>query len=124
MIPFAFIAPILPGQLEAWRRFNQETVGPWGEAHARVNEEAGVTVERAWLQQTPMGDFAIVYIEAEDPARIFEVLGTRLQAGDPYATWFSERVQTLHGLDLSEPMGDPPTTLEIDWRAERQPEGI
>jgi hypothetical protein len=121
MIPFAFMAPILPGQLETWRRFNQETLGTWGEAHARTNERAGITVERAWLQQTPMGDFAIIYMEAEDPSRIFEQLAT---SNDPYAAWFSEQVLAIHGLDLSQPAAGLPSTLEMDWRAQPQQEAV
>jgi hypothetical protein len=113
MVQIAFAAPILPGKLEAWRRFNQETLTTWAEGHDAANARAGVTVERTWLQQTPEGDFALIYIECEDPALLFGNLGAN---DDAYTRWFRGQVLELHGLDLAAPADGPISTLEFDWR--------
>jgi hypothetical protein len=114
MAAIAFVAPILPGKLEAWRRFNQETLGRWREAHDAANQRDGITRERAWLQQTPEGDMAIISLEVDDPERMFQSMAT---ANSPYDTWFRQQVLEIHGLDLAAPSNEPLSVLEFDWRA-------
>ena len=114
MAPVAFVAPILPGKLEAWRRFNQETLGHWRSEHDAANRRYGVTRELAWLQQTPDGDLAIIYLEVADPERMFQGLGT---ADTPYEVWFRQQVLEIHGLDLAAPSEGPISLLEFDWQA-------
>ncbi len=116
MITISFASPILPGQLEAWHRFNQETLGTWRAEHDALNVRCGVTRELAWLQQTPECDLAIVYLEMDDPALLFAELAT---AGHPYAVWFREQALAIHGLDLSDPSAGAPSTLAFDWSAAR-----
>jgi hypothetical protein len=110
----SFASPILPGQLEAWHRFNQETLGTWRAEHDALNRRCGVARELGFLQQTPQGDLVIVYLELEDPARLFSELAT---ADHPYAVWFREQTLALHGLDLADPSAGAPSTLEFNWSA-------
>jgi hypothetical protein len=114
MTALAFAAPILPGKLEAWRRFNQETLGRWRSQHDTANSRSGITRELAWLQQTPDGDLAIIYLETEDPERLFADLAT---SDDPYTTWFRQQVLDIHGLDLAAPSEEPLSALEFDWQS-------
>jgi hypothetical protein len=114
MTAVAFASPILPGKLEAWRRFNQETVGAWAEAHEASNNRLGITQERAWLQQTPEGNLAIIYLEVEDPERLFSGLAT---SSDPYDVWFRQQVLEIHGLDLAQPDDGPMPELAYEWPA-------
>jgi hypothetical protein len=114
MTALAFVAPILPGKLEAWRRFNQETLGRWRSQHDAANSRSGITRELAWLQQTPDGDLAIIYLEVEDPERLFADLAI---SDDPYTAWFRQQVLDIHGLDLAAPSEGPISTLEFDWQS-------
>jgi hypothetical protein len=114
MAAIAFVAPILPGKLEAWRRFNQETLGRWREAHDAANQRDGITRERAWLQQTPEGDMAIISLEVDDPERMFQSMAT---ANSPYDAWFRQQLLEIHGLDLAAPSEGPISLLEFDWQA-------
>jgi steroid delta-isomerase-like uncharacterized protein len=109
-----FAAPILPGKLEAWRRFTQEIQGSRGKEHAESRRGLGMTREVSYLQQTPQGDLAIISFEANDPGRAFLGLAT----GDsPFDRWFREKVLELHGLDLTAPVSGPPSELLVNWSA-------
>jgi hypothetical protein len=114
MVTMAFASPILPGRLEAWYRFNQETLGTWRAEHDALNRRCGVARELAWRQETPQGDLAIIYLELEDPSRLF---GELARSGEPYAIWFREQTLAIHGLDLSDPQAGAPSSLEFDWAA-------
>lgn len=114
MAGVAFVSPILPGKLEAWRRFNQETLGRWASEHDAANRQNGVTRELAWLQQTPDGAMAIVYLEIDDVERLFQAMAS---ADSAYSTWFRQQLLEIHGLDLAAPSNGPLTTLEFDWQA-------
>jgi hypothetical protein len=64
--------------------------------------KAGLTVERVWLQRTPMGDFAVVYWEAKDIGKVFETL---TKSDTPFDKWFREKILIeVHGMDFSKPM--------------------
>lgn len=114
MAKIAFATPILPGKLEAWRRFNQESLGSRLTAHEASRRRLGITRELAWLQQTPEGDIAIVYLEVEDPERAFQELGA---SSDPYDVWFRQQVLEIHGLDLTQPPDGPLPELAFEWQA-------
>lgn len=72
MASYAFVAPILPGKLDAWKQLCAEVSGARKSQHVAARKRAGVTRELVWLQQTPQGDMAIVYWEADDPARAMQ----------------------------------------------------
>lgn len=114
MAKIAFASPILPGKLEAWRRFNQESLGSRLAGHQASRRRLGITRELAWLQQTPEGDMAIVYLEVEDPERAFQELGV---SADPYDVWFRQQVLEIHGLDLAQPPDGPLPELAFEWPA-------
>jgi hypothetical protein len=114
MATISFAAPILPGKLEAWRRFNQETLGSRFKEYQASRQRLGITKELSWLQQTPAGDLAIVYIELKDPERLF---GEIARSTDPFNVWFRQQVLEIHGLDLAQPSDEPPPQLEFEWQA-------
>ena len=58
-----------------------------------------------------MGDLVIVTLEGDDPARSF---GQMMSATDAFTTWFLERVQAIHGVDLTVPMTESPSELVAD----------
>ena len=99
----AVVFPILPGKTDEWRAFVAELNGPRLTEFTESRRRAGVR-ERTFLQPTPMGDLVIVTLEGEDPARSF---GQMVSATDAFTTWFLERVQAIHGVDLGIPMKSP-----------------
>jgi hypothetical protein len=70
----------------------------------------GITMERAYLQHTPMGDFVTAYIEAEgDVLDVFAKLPSSDLDIDRY---FVKAAKEIHGADLTQPMpGAPPETV-------------
>ena len=102
MAIFQFAAPILPGKLDMWKAFNKEILGPRKDEIEAVMRGAGVTRQVASLQQTPMGDLAVVMIEGDNPAAFMQGMA---QATDDFGTWFKGQVKEIHGMDLE---GPPP----------------
>ncbi len=107
----AFAVPIVPGKEEADRQWLQECAGPRRDEYVRSRERMGVSQEVVWHQQTPQGTLAVVYMELEDPARMFEVTAT---SDDPFDQWFREKAQEIHGTDLSQPAPGGPPQMVFD----------
>lgn len=94
-----FAAPILPGKTDAWKNAIAEVTGARKEAYLQARRSLGVTREVASLQQTPHGDFVVVFIEADDVSNILQKI---IAATDPFHTWFNEAVlKACHGIDGS-----------------------
>jgi hypothetical protein len=70
-------APILPGKLEQWHRFNDEMQGPRREEHAASRREMGMHREVVSLMETPDGQFVSLYHGADDLAKAFPALRRR-----------------------------------------------
>jgi hypothetical protein len=113
MAAFAFIAPILPGKEQADKEHMREAVGPRRQDYAEWRRKLGITREAVWHQQTPQGTVAIVYMEADDPQRALQGLGS---STEPIAQWFRQCILEVHGLDLTQPMPGPLPELVIDER--------
>ena len=105
MPAIAFAVPIVPGKEEADRRYLQEMAGPRRDEYLRARQRLGVRREVVWQQATPQGTLAIVYMEVDDPQRMWAGLAS---SDDPFDQWFRERVlQEVHGLDLRQPPPEP-----------------
>jgi hypothetical protein len=76
-------APILPGKLEAWKKFGEEINGPRRAEHDASRRRLGVTREVASLMQTPQGDFVCVFHEADDLAVVFRGFAESQDPGWP-----------------------------------------
>jgi hypothetical protein len=113
MASLAFGLPILPGQTDAFRRLAQELQGPQRSEMEHLLRRADVTVEHWYLQTTPQGALCIVYLEAADLARAFQVFA----ADDaPFARWYKQQLHALHGIDFNQPLPGPiaEAVLELD----------
>lgn len=53
MAYYAFITPVLPGKIDAWKNYIKEMNGPRNKERSESREKVGLTVERVWLQHTP-----------------------------------------------------------------------
>jgi hypothetical protein len=102
MASTTFAAPILPGKTDAWKAAVAEINGPRKQAYLEARRGLGITKEVASLQQTPHGDFAVVYVEA---ANISGIIQKMMDATDPFNTWFKDAVlKECHGMDASSPL--------------------
>ena len=114
MVAFGSAFPILPGKLEQWTQFSKEMAGPRHSEYVASRKRLGVTREVAYHQQTPQGDLAVVYVEAEDLQKLFAGFAT---SQDPFDVWFVEQVKEIHGVDFRQPPAGPLPEAIVDWRA-------
>ncbi len=104
MAIIAFAFPVLPGKSEKDRSYFQNMVEAHRSEYEASRKRAGITREMTWLQSTPQGDLGIVYLEVENPERMFQVLAT---SQEPFDVQFREYVMDVHGVDLTQPMPGP-----------------
>ena len=111
MASTVFAAPILPGKTDAWKAAISEIAGPRRQEYIQARQNLGITKEVACLQQTPNGDFAVVYIEARDTSKILQDMA---EATDPFNTWLKQAVlQDIHGIGPSQLPPMTETSLNI-----------
>ena len=113
MATYAFVAPIVPGKMEQWRRFVAELKGVRHVAYLDNRKKAGIQREQAFLQKTPQGDFVVVVLETNDPA----AAARGMASSDTFGTWFQKEVQEIHGFSLAEVARHPPNELALDSKA-------
>ena len=80
-------------------------------AHQSSRERHGITRESVRIQQTPGGDMAVVYLEADDPQAAFAGIGSYQE---PFDSWFRDLIRAVHGIDLAQ--GFPPPGQMLDYR--------
>jgi hypothetical protein len=109
-----FTLPILPGKTEAARAFLQELGGPRKQELAACGRSLGIAKETWAIQQTPQGDFFVVYIAGEDLAHAF----TQFAASqDDFDRWQKQGVQEVTGADLNTPPSGPMSEILADTEA-------
>jgi hypothetical protein len=90
--------PILAGKVEAWRRFCQELSGSRRLPYEASRQRLGITRERLALVETKFGSTAVTTLEAPYVA---QSLGQIIASDLPFDIWYRERIQELHGVNLS-----------------------
>ena len=113
MESFAFVFPVLPGKAEQARIFGKEVTGPRASEMDASRRPLGVTREAVWVHETPMGDFGIVLIEAENVAEANKGFAQSTEAFDG---WFKKTLLDFSGVDFNEPIPAMSESL-YDWRA-------
>lgn len=100
MASLAFVFPLTAGKTEEWRYWGEEMLGPRRSEYQAFRRRLNLTVQRMYLQQTPQGDRAIMYLEGDDLQHTFQELRT---SQDSFAVWFRQRAGDLFdGLDLTQ----------------------
>ena len=108
----AFVAPLRPDRTEAtvdalascWR-------GAHREAFRDARRRAGILREATWIQSTPGGALAIVYLEADDLDVAFTLLKN---SAEPFDRWFRDHARHVHGIALEEGFAAPVQVLDFD----------
>lgn len=111
MPALGFVLPILPGKTDddreamtsCWRGHRKE-------AFEASRDRLGITREAVWIQPTPTGDVAVVYVEADDLPTVFKGLAT---SQEPFDRWFRAYVRETHGVALEEEMPPPEQVLDF-----------
>jgi hypothetical protein len=100
MASLAFAFPLKPCKAEEWRCWGGEILGPRRSEYQAFRRRLGLGAHRMYLQHTPQGDTAIMYLEGDDLQRTFQELRT---SQDPFIAWFRQRTKDLlDGLDLTQ----------------------
>ena len=112
MPAIAFAAPLLPGKTEPDRL---AMASCWhGERQAAYEDSrrrAGITKEAVWIQATPAGDLAVVYLQADDLGAAFKLLGS---SDEPFDRWFRDHIRDVHGISLEDGFPPPEQILNLD----------
>ena len=108
-----FVVPLLPGKREVDRGVMRSCWdGERRASHRAARARLGITREAVWIQPTPAGDVAVVYMEADDLPAALEGMAA---SQEPFDRWFREHVRDVHGVDLEQGMAPPEQIL--DYRA-------
>jgi len=111
MTEFVFAIPIMHGKEEVDRQTRDEMAGARRDEYAAALKDAGITRQAVWHQQMPDGGtLAIVYIEGTDP----DAHQRFVSSDADISRWFVQRMQEVHGRDVSEP--PLPVELILDFR--------
>ena len=112
MAALAFVVSIFPGKQEAWRRFYQALEGSRRHQYDEFHRRLRISKELVWLAETPEGDMAIVYLEADHPDRMIpELAGSNL----PFDCWFKEQLLELYGLHVQKHQAQQLNELVFAW---------
>ncbi len=99
--------PVLPGKsADATLIADEFRARP--REYEQSRRRAGITLERAYLQETPIGSFVVAYIEA---IADFATVSRMAQSGLDIDRFFVKTVKEIHGIDLSRPQSAPPETV-------------
>jgi hypothetical protein len=91
--------PIAPGKTAAWQSALEELVGPRYAEYEASRTRFGLTSQTTFLQQTPMGDFAVIHLTGPDVHKSFHAMSSSQDAWD--VKW-RELTMDLHGVDFAQ----------------------
>lgn len=114
MAIFCAMFPILPGKTERVKEIGAGLSGEHAQEFDKSQKNLNVPVESWHLQQTPMGDFLLVYLECEDVGQMF---GSFAQGQSPSDTFLKDGIKECTGVDLNQPMPGMPSFPILDYRA-------
>ncbi len=97
MPAMTFVAPLLPGKEEEWRRFVQEVVEERLPEYEQLRQRLGIRNESVWLARTNLGETVIAYMEVETLEWVASALTT---SEVPFDVWLKERLLEFHGHTL------------------------
>lgn len=105
--------PVLSGKTETDVRRIGEHFNEDPQGYAESRRRSGVTLERAYLQTTPMGSFVVAYLEGDKP--LAEMLAAPAQSDLEIDRYFVQAVKEIHGVDLTQAPTGPAPELLGEW---------
>ena len=103
------VYPLLPGASDTDARRIADRLREQPAEYVQSRRRLGVTLERAYLQHTPMGNAVVAYLESDgDFASVSKAL---IDSDLPIDRFFIESVLEVHGIDLTKPSGQSPETI-------------
>ena len=107
-----FAVALRPGQAEVVRvALASCQAGARKEAYQDARRRAGIVREAVWIQPGPGGEVAVVYLEADDLAAAFTVVGT---SAEPFDRWFRDHAGPVHGIAAGDGFTAPELVLDFD----------
>jgi len=106
----ALVFPVLPGK-DARDIANELKSRP--REYEESRKRLGITMERAYLQHTPMGDFVTAYIEAEGD--VLEKFGKLASSDLDIDRYFVKASKEIHGAYVSQPLPGPAPETVAAW---------
>jgi hypothetical protein len=99
-----FAVPVLPGMSDRFRQVLAEILGSRRAEYDASRARLGIGSEQLWLQETPQGTLAVVYLEAGDVERAFSGIAT---SADPFDVWWRREIEAIYGLELTQSQDGP-----------------
>ena len=113
MQSITWMAPVLPGQLDNWKKFTADLKGPRRKELEESRRRLGIHREVASLTHTPQGmDFVCLYHQADDLGKAFRLIA---ESDQPFDVWFRKNLQQIHGLTAEQLTGPIPARLFLDF---------
>ena len=110
------VAPVLPGQSEAWRRFVQEMTGLRRHEYEASRRRLGVASEWIWLVEARSGVTAVIAVRAAQPEQIMAGIAASDQ---PFDHWYCQQLLALLRLDKDQLHANPTPELLWGWQGRR-----
>jgi hypothetical protein len=106
-----FALPVIPGREDRVRQFAGQVNGPKNEDFKRFLTDSTTARESWTLQSTPGGSFLLVWFEAADIAKGFELLA---HDDSEFVCWFRDEIRAITGIDLTDDAGSPQVDSLVD----------
>jgi len=110
MSRLALTFPVLPGK-DARDIANEMKSRP--REYEQSRRRLGITMERAYLQHTPMGDYVTAYLEAEGD--VLEAFGKLASSDLDIDRYMAKAAKEIHGADFTKPMPGPSPETIAAW---------
>ena len=114
MSTFAIALPIQPGKSEEWRRVVQELSTSKRRETDDMHKRLGVKKADWFIQQTPVGDLALVVLEGEDAGAKFAAWGG---SQHPFDLWMKGALGPLYGIDFNQTPAGPLPSGVYEYRS-------
>ena len=108
----AFAGPIAANKVQKGRDFTREAFVKREAELRESRRKIGGSREYGMLHHTPMGAFACVYLEGDDPKAANAAFA---RSASPYDAWFKNEAGDVMGTDFNQPL--PPIEEIFSWEA-------
>ena len=108
------VCPILPGLVEAWRRFVQEIVENKDEAYAQTRADLNIWAEHIWIHETAEAALAIIIIETNQPGQMLNLMKTSQW---PFDSRFRQQLWVHPDVDAGVSIHKHWPELVFEWQA-------